>query len=266
MRSKQKPHQWPAVLTVAAMFLCGLPVAAQPTVRDLQTRPGVKVRVLYAPSPTPAQASVVLLTGGYGKAGIYPNGSMDDTNFLTNSLARLNALQVNALVMDSPTDKRTLDNFRHTTEHAQDLAAVVSYLKEQSNAPVWLAGISNGALSAAHGAATAGTLGPDGVVLLSTLTKEGVSARAGSPVYRTAVDKIRVPVVLIHHKQDGCYVTPFEGIAALKNALTAAPRVTVLPFEGGSNQGNPCHAGHHLFQGLEGQVIESMVQAIQTKP
>jgi pimeloyl-ACP methyl ester carboxylesterase len=211
-------------------------------------------------------ASVVLLTGGYGKVGIYPNGSMDDTNFLTNSLGRLNALQVNALVMDSPSDKRTLDHFRHTAEHAQDLAAVVTHLKGLSNAPVWLVGISNGALSAAHGAAMAGAQGPDGVVLLSTLTKEGVSARAGSPVYRTSVNTIRVPVVLMHHKRDGCYVTPFEGVEPLKAALTQAPRVTVVAFEGGSNQGNPCHAGHHLFQGLEVDVIEALVQAIRHRP
>jgi pimeloyl-ACP methyl ester carboxylesterase len=249
---------------LAVLSLLALPgaVLSQPSVHTIETRPGVQLRFLYVPAENPV-AAAVLFQGGYGKIGLYANGSMREEGFLASGGARFARQGISVVIADAPSDRNTLADFRDTADHAGDNAALIRFLRERTDRPVWTIGISNGALSAAAAAARLGARGPDGVVLMSALTQEGRTRQAAHVVTHTALQDIRVPVLLVHHRADRCYVTPFSGMSGLQAALTGAPRVELLAIEGGNGEGNPCHTGHHQFLGQEDAVTEAMGAAMR---
>jgi len=117
-------------------------------------------------------------------------------------------------------------------------------------------GTSRGTQSAAYVAIElTGPRGPDGVVLSATVLSDPRSrAVPAMPLARIAV-----PVLVVHHEQDGCRVCPFSEVPTRMDKLTNAPRKQVLAFRGGLNQGDPCEAfAHHGFNGLEAEVVQQM--------
>jgi pimeloyl-ACP methyl ester carboxylesterase len=232
---------------------------AQIEVKEIATRPGVTVRVVYSKAENPV-ASAVLLQGGNGSIGIFPNGSMRVEGFLSGGAHRFNQNGISVVIPDVPSDRRTLDGFRNTPEHAQDIAALVDFLRRQSKAPVWAVGVSNGSLSAATAAARLKDKGPDGIVLTSTVTKEGLTRGMAHSVTTAPLHEVVVPVLLVHHKNDGCYVTPYDAMPALVAAFSSAKKVELITEEGGSSAGNACHTGHHQFLGIEERVTTGIAR------
>jgi hypothetical protein len=73
------------------------------------------------------------------------------------------------------------------------------------------------------------------------------------------IGKIRVPVLVVHHEQDGCTHCSFAEIPALMRQLGNAPKKQLLSFKDGENRGDPCEAfAYHGFNGLEREVIQQI--------
>ncbi len=234
---------------------------AQIEVHDIPTRPGVTVRAVYAPAAKPV-ATAVLFQGGGGAIGIFANGSMRvDTGFLSGGAKRFTDNDISVLIADVPTDRRNLDSFRDSKEHAEDNAALIAFLREKAKLPVWAMGTSNGSLSAAAAAGLLKGKGPDGVVLTSSTTKAPFAG--AHSVLLAPLAEIAVPVLIVHHKTDACAVTPYAAMPELKAALKAAPRVELIDADGGTNNGNPCYGGYHQFQGIEASVTKSIADWIK---
>jgi hypothetical protein len=243
----------------------GAHAQAQPEVRELPVRPGVTLRFVYLKAANPV-ASAVLFQGGPGNIGIFPNGSMRDGGFLAGGGQNFVPHGISVVIPDVPSDRRHLEGFRASAEHAQDNAALIDFLRQQAPVPVWAVGTSNGSLSAAAAAARLQGKGPDGLVLTSTVTKEGRTRGLAHVVSEAPLQDVKVPVLLVHHKDDGCYVTPYDAMPGLTAALTASPRVALITAQGGSNNGNPCHAGHHQFQGIEAAVAKDIADWVKAAP
>ena len=236
---------------------------AQVEVHEIKTRPDITLRLAYARAPN-AFASAVLFQGGGGAIGIFPNGSMRNENFLSGGARRFTDAGISVAIVDAPSDRRNLEDFRHTREHAEDAAAVIAFLRQREKLPVWAIGTSNGSLSAATAAAMLGERGPDGVVLTASTTRQPVSA--AHPVTLAKLDEITAPVLFVHHKDDRCMVTPYEAIPGVMASMKKARRVELITVEGGEDQGNPCHTGHHQFLGIEASVtlrIADWIRAYQ---
>lgn len=253
-----------AVLKVLLVFLSAslVPAAslAQVEVREISTRPGVTLRFIYAKAVNPV-ASAVLFQGGGGNIGIFSNGSMRSENFLSGGAGRFTGNGISVVIPDVPSDRRTLDDFRNTAEHAQDNAALIEFLRQQAKVPVWAIGTSNGSLSAAAASTFLKEKGPDGLVLTSSVTSAPVAA--AHSVMAAPLHEVRVPVLLVHHKQDGCRITPFDAMPGLAAALKSAKKVELLAEEGGSATGNPCYTGHHQFLGIEAAVTKDIADWIK---
>lgn len=239
---------------------------AQIEVKEITTRPGITIRFVYAKAENPV-ASAVLFQGGGGNIGIFPNGSVRVENFLSGGASRFIQNGISVVIPDVPSDRRTLDDFRNTPEHAQDNAALIDFLRQQSKVPVWAIGTSNGSLSAAASSTYLKEKGPDGLVLTSSTTKAPIPA--AHSVKLAPLDEVKVPVLLVHHKQDGCKVTPYEAMPELIAALKLAKKVELITEEGGLSAGNPCHTGYHQFLGIEGRVtndIADWIKRYQSQP
>lgn len=232
----------------------------QVEVIEVTTRPDVTVRFVYARAENPV-ASAVLFQGGGGNIGIFRNGSMRVENFLSGGAGRFTRNGISVAIVDVPSDRRTLDDFRHTPEHAQDTAAVIAFLRQQGNLPVWAIGTSNGSLSAAAAAALLKERGPDGIVLTSSTTSKPLPA--AHPVTDAALDQVTVPALFVHHKNDGCRVTPYGAIPGVMESMKKAGKVELITVEGGEERGNPCHTGYHQFLGIEAQVTRQIADWIK---
>ncbi len=251
--------KWPGfVFTVA--FMAGAVAQTPPRVVDLPTRPGVTQRLLVLAPPSP-KAAVVLLAGGHGGQQLSPEGAIGwgQGNFLVRSRQAFANQGLLVAVLDAPSDRQAppfLGGFRQRPEHSADVKAVIAWLRTQAGVPVWLVGTSRGTQSAAYVATElVGADAPDGLVLTSTILRDDRS-RA---VPAMPLEALRIPVLVVHHEQDGCALCSFAEIPALMDKLGHAPKRQLLAFTGGDSSGNPCEAfAHHGFNGIEGDVVKQV--------
>lgn len=251
-------------LLATAIGAASCVAVAQPAqVVELSTRPAVKVRMLVeAPAGGPKAATLVLMMGGNGQLGIYPNGSLQrDSHFLARVRGDLMARGHVAVLVDAPSDRRDLGgDFRESAEHAADLGAVIAHARKAFGQPVWVVGHSRGTHSAVTAAARlAGDAAPDGIVLAASILE---SSRFGSatarPLQESGVEALRVPVLVLHHTQDACPVSPAAKLPELQARLTALPS-RIITYDGGNSRGAFCEVqAFHSFNGVEQRVVEDL--------
>ncbi len=224
---------------------------------DIPTRAGVTQRMLVLPAESP-KAAVILFAGGHGGLQISAAGGFNwgANNFLVRSRELFAEQGLLVVVIDAPSDRQGgtfLSAFRQTPEHVADIRAVMAWLRAQHDIPVWLVGTSRGTQSAAYVAtALDGPAGPDGLVLTATILTDNKSR----PVPSLPLERLRIPVLVVHHEQDGCSHCAFGDMPALMNKLAGLPKQQLLAFTGGQNRGDPCAAmAYHGFNGLEREVV-----------
>jgi pimeloyl-ACP methyl ester carboxylesterase len=224
---------------------------------DIATRPGVSQRMLILTPPDP-KAALILLAGGHGGLQISPDGTLKwgEGNFLVRTRQLFAEQGFLVALVDAPSDRQSapfLSGFRQTPEHATDIKAVIAWLREQGKVPVWLVGTSRGTQSAAYVATELSAAdGPHGIVLTSTILND----KRGRPVPAMPLDRLRIPVLVVHHEQDGCALCAFGYIPSLMERIRNSPRAQLLSFTGGESRGDPCEAfAHHGYNGIESEVV-----------
>jgi dienelactone hydrolase len=248
--------------TAKTLMLCvawAIPAMGQVTekVVDIPTRPGITQRMVVLSPPDP-KAAVILLAGGHGGLQITPSGSFKwgENNFLVRSRQLFADQGLLVAVVDAPSDHQRspfLTGFRQSPEHATDIKTAIAWLRKQANLKVWLVGTSRGTESAAYVATQlTGPEGPDGLVLTSTILTDNKER----PVTAMPLQKLHIPVLVVHHEQDGCAHCPFSDVPKLMSKLDHVSKKQLLSFKGGENRGDPCEAfAYHGFNGLEHDVV-----------
>jgi hypothetical protein len=234
---------------------------------DIPTRPGVDLRMVVL-SPQDPKAAVILFAGGHGGLQVSPNGSFKwgEGNFLVRTRQSFAEQGLLVVVVDAPSDRQSspyLSGFRQRPEHIADIKAVIAWVREQAKVPVWLVGTSRGTQSAAYVATELNSPdGPNGLVLSSTILTDD----KGQPVPAMPLGKLRIPVLVVHHEQDGCSHCLFKDVPSLMEKLSSVPRRQLLSFKGGENRGDPCEAlAYHGFNGLEREVVAQTATWILAK-
>jgi dienelactone hydrolase len=235
---------------------------------DIPTRPGVTQRVLLL-GPDQPRATVILLAGGHGGLQISTSGGFGwgAGNFVVRTRQMFAEQGLLVAVVDAPSDRQMppyLGGFRQTPQHVVDVKAVIAWLKQQTKVPVWLVGTSRGTQSAAYITTqlTQADGGQDGLVLTSTI----LSDDKGRPVPNMDLKKIGVPVLVVHHRQDGCEHCSYADLPKLMDKLDAAPKKELITVNGGQSRGDPCEAfAYHGFNGIERDVVNRIVQWIVAK-
>lgn len=255
-------------LVLALAGLAATAVRAQSKeVIDLPTRPDVTQRVLLV-APAAPQAVALLFAGGHGGLGLYPNGSMrwGDNNFVVRTRELFVERGLAVAVVDAPSDRQRspfLSGWRQSAEHAEDIGRLVEALRGRMGVPVWLVGTSRGTQSVAHLATVLeGRRAPDGIVLTSSiLVDDGTPAVTAMPL-----ERIRQPVLVVHHEADACALCPYSAVPALIGGLKASARAELLAFKGGISTGPVCAAlAHHGFNGIEAEVVDAIVRWMRAR-
>jgi pimeloyl-ACP methyl ester carboxylesterase len=254
------------VLALAVLAPAVSAPAFEASVKTLEPRPGVTESFLLVHPEGPPVASVILFSGGEGAVLLKRFGpKWSHGNFLVRSRDLFAAEGLLVAVLDVPSDQAAgYGRFRVSKEHARDVAAVIADLKALAAVPVWLVGTSKGTVSAAFVAGQLRLGGPDGVVLTSSITER--SRGTMDTVLDADLDEIRVPTLIVHHKQDGCSVTQYNVARLLPRQLKRAPRKEFLSFEGGISVGDLCEAfAHHGYNGIEPEVVRAIAAWIKAK-
>lgn len=209
---------------------------------------------IYVMTQPLAQATLVLLPGGDADSGKLVDGQPTSKNFLTRSRGLFFAEQFNVIVVFRATDLQHMTyEYRLSPAHMKELAAVVDYAKQLSQAPIWLVGTSRGTVSG-----TAATLAlPVGSVQGLILTSSVTSKKPGA-ISSQDIGRIAVPTLVVHHQNDGCKICVPHEAARITNALQSAPFKKFQMVQGGSDPvGDPCKAQHwHGFINHEKETVQ----------
>lgn len=221
--------------------------------RTIDTRPGVGVRLLMSMPATTPKLTLLLFPGGDG-AGQFSESDgiirLGD-NFVVRTLPDFTRQGLASVIVDVPSDRlqgMTLA-FRTSPEHAQDVQKVVAFLAGQGLQPIAFVGFSAATISVAY----LGTVLQDERVRALVLT--GSSGRLAQLPLR----QITMPVLIVHHRNDGCSGTALADAQRLPGLLSGSPRVHFVEVRGGTPHAGagPCAALHyHGFPGMEPQVVK----------
>ena len=231
------------ILLVMLLGVLAVGGAAAQDRTDLPLGSGVTQPVYTTLVAKPA-ASLILFPGGSGVIAAVRN------NFLLRIIPGLVRDGFSVYAADTPSDHPggMTTSFRLGPEHAEGIAAIVAFAKTSSPAPVWLIGTSRGSVSAANGAVRLGR-SISGVVLTSSVWASGM---AGIPF-----DKLTVPVLIVHNRDDGCQESPFVGAERTIQQVTAPHEMVAV--SGGIARGDACGAmSAHGYLGIEDKVVAPM--------
>ncbi len=241
--------------------------AAKERTVTIDTRPGISVgAVVVEPDDAPV-AAVILFIGGHGKLRLWRRSRplpLNHGNFLVRTRRMFAGHGFLTIVVDAPSDQRRdgLVGFRHSIEHRQDIAAVIGWIRRTADVPVWLIGASRGTVSLGHLAAK---LKIDGAVFTASVTESG--GRRPATALDGRLEAVTAPVLIVHHDDDECYVTPGNNLHMIKDRLINSAAVKVMMFSGGRVEDqNGCKAmTYHGFLGIEDKVVAAIAGWIRAR-
>ncbi len=219
---------------------------------ELHTRPGIVQPIFFIAAAAAPTASVILFPGGSGVVAEVRE------NFLLRVNGAFAAQGIAVAIADAPSDHSSGMGppFRASVQHAQDVAAIVAFLKSRAAVPVWAVGTSRGSISAANAAVRLGPAAIAGVVLTSSVWSGGMSA--------VPIATLAVPVFIVHNRSDGCSESPYPGASLALAQLTQAPAKELLTVSGGTSKSRPCDAlSPHGYYGIEDQVVPPLIQWVK---
>lgn len=241
------------------MGLIGTVCWADDALITVPTRDGHKITYWWMPQPG-ATATVILLSGGRGGIG-FRDGQPRSNNFLIRSREWFRSEGLNVALLGNPSDMQEMDDTWRTSQaHRTDVQNVMADIRRQSPAPVWLVGTSKGTVSA-----TALALALQDQLAGAVLTASITSAREVAAVPRQAIGQLRLPVLIYHHRQDACRITPADEAENIFRGLLQAKPKKLMVVDGGQQPtGNPCQALHwHGFIGMEERAVKDIAAWIR---
>ena len=235
----------------------------------------VSVQYMVHPPMGAPKAVVMLFAGGVGATGITPDGMGGVAQVGKNLLVRSAQLFAEdgflTITIDQPSttvgfSNAAFDQYRVSPAHAQDIATIlrkVNALYGTGHLNVFLAGTSRGAISV-----TAQNMLGIGSMLSSPVTSQGGNPQnlwvgANSLHPRLVPDFVAVPVHVLTHNQDGCFVSTPANSATLHNDFLAAGVPSVLSSLNGGFEldPDPCNAlTFHGYLGIEQDAVKSIAK------
>lgn len=226
---------------------------------QVPTREGVSTAVFWQAVDAP-RATVLLFPGGGGGFGTVSQGLPSGGNFLVRSVPYFLAQGLNVAVLGRPSDSADLGYAdRIAPAHLRDVDQVIAWVRARSVAPLWLVGTSRGTVSVLAVALARQAQGDiAGIVLSSSILNP---AKPGA-LPSQALASLRLPVLMVHHRQDACWVCPPQALPAAFEALTQASVKKWMWVDGGHvPRGEACGPWHHHgYVGQERETVEQITQ------
>ncbi|WP_246881366.1 lysophospholipase [Acidovorax sp. JG5] len=248
------------ILIGALLALTAIAAHAGGELLKVPTRDGVVTTLFWEAVPD-AKATVFLFPGGAGGFGKFEDGKATGMNFLVRSELHFIANGFNVAIFGRPSDSQDMDYAHRISDtHLTDVHKVLEFVKQKADVPVWLVGTSRGTVSA-----TAAAIKLQGEMAGVVLTSSVVSYKKPGAVPRQDLDRIKVPVLVLHHAKDACPLCQPHEVPAILRGLKNAPIKKEIMVSGGGNPtGNVCEALHwHGFIGAERETVDLIANWIK---
>jgi hypothetical protein len=241
----------------------------------LQPRPNVKLKVLVI-EPEKPSAVLVLYAGGVGTLDLSSTfGIINIGKYTGNFLVRVREKFIEkgfvVALPDVPSDRQAAEpSYRTSQEQISDLIGVTSYMKNRYSIPIWVIGTSWSSYTVAM-AGISEKIEIDGLVFSSSETRprrdDPIKAQYPWGVISMDLPKIKVPTLLVSHKEDRCNGSPAEDVETFAQRFTSASKVEIKFYNGGSKPtSGPCEPfSQHGFLGIEDQVVNDIVAFINAQ-
>ena len=220
---------------------------------DVPYKDDAPTRTLLIPVKS-AKAAVLLFPGGGGVLRLQDDGSTTNFHTFVRSKDLWAQYGIDAVLVDTPYDLGAgMRNLRSIRDHQQRIFNVVNYYRDKLNLPVWVFGHSMGTVSVTEFV----NGGKDKERLIAGVIVAGT--------YRSATidSDVALPVMAIHHVDDGCASTP---LATSERIIEGRSSKTVSEFvriDGGVSEGDVCGSkAYHGFNQRESEFIKSAAQFI----
>ena len=199
-----------------------------------------------------SKALILFIPGGDGRIGI-KEGQADLRHPYYQSLKRLSNPAMTSghtdfVILDSPNElspRQPYPTARGTTDHIVRIESAIRFYKEKTGLPIWLMGQSNGGISLTEYVKFAQK--NKKMDLISGLILSGARSESNfNP-------PINMPVLFIHHKEDGCSkITPSSAMSNFQvmKKINLSTTEIIWITSGEEEATNPCHSGHHMFFGV----------------
>lgn len=252
---------------IAALCLTAGPNAKAEEFVSVNTPNGAQGFLFDAPDRP--VASVILFAGGHGWLQLDGTDiGWGRSNFLVRTRDMFVSQGFQVAVVDTPDYKDKINAiFRMSPQHGQDIREVAKWLKAKADVPVWAVGTSMGTFSSANAAvSSAGEI--SGLVMTSSITRSAkrwsIYGDFPKGVINMNLAAVRVPVLVMSHRDDGCKKTPASDADELAAAFANAPKVEVKILSGGDDPiSGPCQAkSQHGFLGIEDEAVAAIAAFI----
>jgi len=223
---------------------------------DVPYKEEAPTRTLLIAAKDP-KAVVLLFPGGGGALRLQDDGSTKNPHTFVRSKDLWAQYGIDAVLVDTPYglgDGRS--NSRAIKNHQQRILNVVSYYREKLKLPIWLFGHSMGTVSVsefANGGVEQQRL-INGIVIAGT--------------YRSvSIDQdVKLPVLAIHHAQDGCQNTPISASEAIIKNRSQESHSQFILIDGGISEGDVCGStAYHGFNQKENELVKAASEYILIK-
>jgi len=260
---------------------CALPPIAKQTyekIETVKTRPGIEVDVLVI-KPDIKPLGVLLVFPGqnvkefssvFGIVSLGPN-------FVVRTAPEYIKQGYAVAIVDAPSDKPIIyiegspfldPKFRYSQKHVEDVRSIIDYLTNKHGfSSFYLLGTSMSTISIEKLALEINDPKVKGFIWTSGMS---ASANVNTSVILEETKahrlKIKAPVLIVHHANDRCQVTPFEGAIELKSHLLNSSKVDLIKVFGESNYNGyrsfpmfECtYYANHGFYGIEEPVTQAI--------
>lgn len=249
----------------SVLFALVLPAAAQEIV-TVPTRAGVTESFFIAGmGGVKPEAAALLYAGGSGDIRLRSEGGrpkFSAGNFLIRSRADFIRNRIQPVLVDVPSDwlAGVSDAYRRSDAQTADARAVIAEIRKRFPAlPVFIVTTSRSTLSAAHLARVFGAGEAAGIVLSSSMAAPGAGWETIGSLDPAAV---KVPLLFVHHRDDGCVATPYAAAAKLAEGFPLISVKGGLPA-----RSIACEArSPHGYLGKEAQTVDAIAAWMLGKP
>lgn len=243
------------VLFFSLLFYPGA-ATAHNALHTIPTRTGVTLDFLViSPETSTSKDAVIMFTGGNGAIPfkLTENGAVSGWNFLIRSADDFVQQGLTVVAVRPPSDHKTgmNTNFRESSEHAEDISYLTSYLESTGINRIFLAGNSRGTLSAASLGTRLNDDHIKGIILTSTLESDFLRW--------IPMEKVRKPVLMVHHRGDQCRVSPYNEALKTRQTFLNSTKVDFVEVSNSTffQMSDPCNdLSSHGFFGMEGKVVQ----------
>jgi hypothetical protein len=220
---------------------------------DVPYKDDPPTRTLLTPVKN-AKAVVLLFPGGGGVLRLQDDGSTTNSHTFVRSKDLWAQYSIDSVLVDTPYDLGAgMRNSRSIRDHQQRILNVVNYYKEKLGLPVWIFGHSMGTVSVTEFV----NGGREKERLLAGVIVAGT--------YRSATidSDVTLPVMAIHHVDDGCATTPFVSSERIIEGRSKQVVSQFVQIDGGLSEGDVCGSkAYHGFNQKEPDFIKAAAQFI----